>query len=74
MANELIFNEMMTSFILNIWPKSKYFILAHNVASLDVIHRNVNNKFIPGNSKKKDILDHCRPHKSDVSFVDGKNK
>ena len=35
--------------------------------------RNVNNKFIPGYSKKKDILDPGEPRKSDVFFVFGKN-
>ena len=33
---------------------------------------NLNNEFIPGYSKKKDILDPGGPRKSDVFFVFGK--
>ena len=36
--------------------------------------RNLNNEFIPGYSKKEDILDPGGPCKSDVFFVFGKNK
>jgi hypothetical protein len=36
--------------------------------------RNVDSEFIPGYSKKEDILDPFGPRKSDVFFVFGKNK
>ena len=37
-------------------------------------NRNVDNEFIPGYSKKEDMLDPDGPRKSDVFFVFGKNK